>query len=334
MNKKKPKISACIITYNHEKFIAEAIEGALMQKVNFDYEIVICDDCSTDKTRDIITKYKKKYPNKIKLYLNEKNLGINRNWAKSLQLCSGEYIAICEGDDFWTDPKKLQIQSDFLDNNPDFALSVHNANIKTNDKIIKPYCGPTHPQIMDLEHILEYGSAGPTCSLVIKGSAIQDLPGWYYKMKGCDWIIQVINAKYGKIKYFDKIMSVYRKHDKGSNFSARKEAQTQGRSDIALPSKNTLKIITNINKYFNYKYDKQLKKQSTYWHHLCVNEYLEKKDIKKAKNYAKQILKELFLLNYWDNSWITRKEFAKLVIVAFLPIFIIKIIKNLNGQRK
>lgn len=121
---KMDKVSICMITYNHGKFIAQAIESVLMQKTNFDYEIVIGEDCSTDNTREIVVSYAKKYPNKVKSILNEKNIGPIPNFVKTLNMCRGKYIAMLEGDDYWTDPYKLQKQVNFLEGNPEYGL-VH-----------------------------------------------------------------------------------------------------------------------------------------------------------------------------------------------------------------
>lgn len=108
------KVSVLMITYNHEKFIAQAIDSILMQQVNFDYEIVIGEDCSTDGTRAIVIQYQKEYPDKIRLLLPEENLGMHKNFVQTFRACQGEYIALLEGDDYWTSPRKLQKQVDFF----------------------------------------------------------------------------------------------------------------------------------------------------------------------------------------------------------------------------
>jgi len=321
------KVSACIIAYNHEQYIKDCLEGALKQNVNFDYEIIISEDCSTDRTREICVEYQKKYPDKIKLFLNEKNLGLIGNWVKALSLCRGEYIAICEGDDYWTDPLKLKKQVNFLDKHPEFALSSHNAQVVKNGQIIREYCGPNHPEIMDLKYLLAYGSGGPTGSLVIRNSAIKNLPDWFSKMKACDWTIQVMAARGGQMKYFNDIMGVYRKHDKGASFSAKMNAQKSGNSDFALPSKYSLEMIDNLNKHFNYKYDKELKQQSTYWYNLYANEYLKIRDIKMAKGYAIKIFKIMFSTSYWRPSWLDKKQFVRLLALLLLPTFLIKLLR-------
>ncbi|MBP7498164.1 MAG: glycosyltransferase, partial [Bacteroidales bacterium] len=111
----------CMITYNHEKYIGQAIEGVLLQKCNFSVELIIGEDCSTDKTRKICEEYQQKN-NIIKLLPSEINLGIIPNFIRTLNSCSGKYIAICEGDDYWIDPLKLQKQVDYLENNTDYGM--------------------------------------------------------------------------------------------------------------------------------------------------------------------------------------------------------------------
>jgi glycosyltransferase involved in cell wall biosynthesis len=135
------KVSVCMITYNQERYIAKAIESVLMQKTNFDYELVIGEDYSLDKTREICIAYKNKYPNKIKLILAEKNSGTIHNLIQTMKQCSGEYIAMLEGDDYWNDHLKLQKQVDFLDNNPDYGLVHSDFDFfrQRNGKIIKSY---------------------------------------------------------------------------------------------------------------------------------------------------------------------------------------------------
>lgn len=118
----RPLVSACIFTYNHEGFIKQCIEGALKQEVNFSYEIVIGENNSTDDTASICEAYAKKYPKLIRLFKNKENLGMSKNWLLTMNRCKGKYIALCDGDDFWTDAEKLQKQVDFLEQHDDFIL--------------------------------------------------------------------------------------------------------------------------------------------------------------------------------------------------------------------
>lgn len=118
----EPLVSILMPTYNHEKYIAQAIESAMSQKTDFAYELLIHDDCSTDGTLSIAKKYANQFPEKIKLLTEEKNVGLMRSYKALLEIACGKYVAILESDDFYVDEKKLQKQVDFLENNNDFGL--------------------------------------------------------------------------------------------------------------------------------------------------------------------------------------------------------------------
>ncbi|WPU95295.1 glycosyltransferase family 2 protein [Mucilaginibacter sabulilitoris] len=125
MSDQQPTVSICCITYNHERFITHAIEGFLMQKTNFRFEVIIGNDSSADRTAEVAAEFVAKYPDKIKLVSTEANMGIHKNLINTLKECTGKYVAFCEGDDFWTDPYKLQKQVDFLENNQDYIICCH-----------------------------------------------------------------------------------------------------------------------------------------------------------------------------------------------------------------
>lgn len=147
IQRKDVLLSVCMVTFNHEKWIDKAIEGVMSQITDFHFELVIGEDSSTDGTRDIVKRYWTKYPDIIKPFFNETNLGLSLNFSQLLNKCKGRYIAICEGDDFWTDPFKLQRQADFLENNPDCIICSHNFskldessnNINTNGKYYQDF---------------------------------------------------------------------------------------------------------------------------------------------------------------------------------------------------
>ena len=127
MSNKNIMVSICCITYNHENFIRDAIEGFLMQQTNFDYEIIIANDCSPDNTDSFVKKYINNHPKGklIKYFRHDKNIGVMPNFIFALKQCTGKYIALCEGDDYWTDPYKLQKQVDFLEANLDYTICFH-----------------------------------------------------------------------------------------------------------------------------------------------------------------------------------------------------------------
>ena len=117
-----PLVSVLITTYNHEPYIDQAIEGVLFQETDFSIELVIGEDCSTDRTREIVMEFQKKHPEIIRLIISDKNVGARKNSRRTLQACRGKYIAFCEGDDYWHDPNKLQIQYNYLEKHPEFGL--------------------------------------------------------------------------------------------------------------------------------------------------------------------------------------------------------------------
>lgn len=222
-----PVVSVCMITYNHEPYIAEAIEGVLMQQTDFPIELVIGEDCSTDRTREICLEYQRKHPELIRLLLNEKNIGMMPNFVQTLQACRGKYVALCEGDDYWTDPLKLQKQVDFLEQNPEFIGSFHDCIIyNENDKSSHLRIGEriinTQPDLASI--IIQNNLA--TASLVFRNTLNPDFfPSWYNSVAKGDYALVVLLAEYGPFKYINAPMSVYRLHT-GGVWSQLKRLQT------------------------------------------------------------------------------------------------------------
>lgn len=210
----KKKLSCHIITYNQKDYIKECIEGVLMQKVNFSMEIVIGDDNSTDGTREILKDYAKKYPDLIRLNLREvRGSGIlgKDNFISTLAMCDGVYVSLCDGDDYWTDPLKLQKQVDFLEANSDYAVCFHKVNIGQDD-IIK--VDSMTAKVLETTTIydLAKGNYMHTCSVVFRNNLFSELPVYFKEAPVGDYFLHLLNARYGDIKYLDEIMGVYRLH--------------------------------------------------------------------------------------------------------------------------
>jgi glycosyltransferase involved in cell wall biosynthesis len=129
------KVSVVLLAYNQEKFIEQAINSILMQETNFNYEILIAEDFSTDNTRNIVIEFQKKYPDKIGVLLPDRNLNSNKYFVQVLETARGEYIALLDGDDFWTSPNKLQMQANFLDSHSNCSICFHNAEMIYEDSI-------------------------------------------------------------------------------------------------------------------------------------------------------------------------------------------------------
>lgn len=207
------KLSVAIITYNQGRYIKDCLEGILNQKTNFDFEIIIGDDCSSDDTLTICQEYSHQHP-RIKILENKTNLGYSENWKRTLNSCSGEYIAPIEGDDYWINESKLQKQVDFLDRNPSVGLCYTDCNIfyedtkKTDKRIVKngiTYIHETNPFM---------GNHSYKCNVswVIRNKVIDfnklednclDIPlNIYY---------EIYYNKY-QVGYVDILSAVYRRH--------------------------------------------------------------------------------------------------------------------------
>lgn len=218
--KETPKVSVCMITYNHEPYIAQAIEGVLMQETDFPYELVIGEDCSTDNTRKICEEYAIRYPDKIRLFAREQNLGISRNFIETLKACNGEYIALCEGDDYWISSNKLAAQVRFLDLNPDFSGVTHSA-------FLLKECGEiSQNQIIGYDRDCLYpedilgGINMITASHLFRNSSalseLDKIPDIF------DWVLLLVISDSAPIKVFHDVWSVYRIH--GTGWSAKLDA--------------------------------------------------------------------------------------------------------------
>ncbi|MBN3896817.1 MAG: glycosyltransferase [Nostoc sp. NOS(2021)] len=219
------KVSILMTTYNHEYYIAQAIESVLMQQVNFEYEVVIGEDYSTDNTRQIVIDYQKNYPEKIRLLLPDKNLGMHQNFMNTLQACQGQYIAALEGDDYWTSSEKLQKQVDFLDKNLDFAICFHNVLVFWQDNSYSPAIFlHNQPKTSTIENLL-INNFISTPSVMYRAGLVQEFPDWFSEQSMGDWTFHILNAQHGKIGYIDEVMAAYRVHAKGVWSSKSRESQ-------------------------------------------------------------------------------------------------------------
>ena len=206
------KLSVMMITYNHEQFISQALNSILAQRVNFDYEIVVGEDHSTDYTREILMDFHQRHPQRIVPLLRDKNMGALQNMGATLAVCRGNYVALLEGDDYWTDPYKLQKQVDFLDRNPAFALCCHRVQLldpagqEGVDVIPTRAAGP-----YTIEDLLSENFV-PACSAMLRRELIGSLPSWHSELAMGDWPLFALVSNSGKIELMDEVMAVYRVH--------------------------------------------------------------------------------------------------------------------------
>jgi glycosyltransferase involved in cell wall biosynthesis len=218
------KVSVSLTTYNHAPYIRQAIESALMQQTDFNFEILIGEDDSNDGTRNIVKEYATKYPDKIRLFLHDRKdvLYINgrptgrRNFVNNLQNARGQYIALLEGDDYWISPKKLQKQADFLDRHPECSACFSPAKLIFENGDADGLSKRTVAKdFYTTEDILRAGFFIPTASYFFRSRLYSELPNWLFTLPMGDMPLHILLSQHGLLGCIDEVMSVYRIHAGG-----------------------------------------------------------------------------------------------------------------------
>ncbi|QLC67495.1 glycosyltransferase family 2 protein [Flavobacterium sp. LPB0248] len=210
-------VSICMITYGHEKFIKQAIEGVLMQECDFEIELILANDCSPDKTDSIITEILKSHPkaSKIKYFRHENNIGMMPNFIFAMKQCLGTYIALCEGDDYWTDSLKLQKQVDFLENNSNYVVCYHDCSVvdQFNNLKVPSFLGNSKKDYNEKD--LKKGAWLPTLTRCFR-NVIKEYPVFFDRVNCGDLFLTSFLGDYGKAKYLDFNGASYREHAGGA----------------------------------------------------------------------------------------------------------------------
>ena len=320
----KPLVSIKCLAYNHEKVIKNALDGFLMQKTNFPFEIIVHDDASHDKTASIIKEYEKEYPLIIKpIYENEnqyskKDDSLNEIISSRIK---GKYVAYCEGDDYWIDENKLQNQIDYLESNEKCSLVLTNCYeedfVKHSRTEGYPYSsnkGLYSRKIPINEIIMEKGTLPPTCSIVVRASSINSMPPFFKKAPVGDKPLRFYMASIGDIYYMNKITCVHRFNVEGS-FGVR--VKNKKIASMVYNEMNT--FFDNYNCYTDYKYQKEIEYAKSVSHFsYCTR------------------AKKLFglLKNSYFQSNFSLKSKAKIIILLVVPEKIKKILKGVIKNDK
>ncbi|GAB3505288.1 glycosyltransferase family 2 protein [Emticicia fontis] len=261
MSATNPKVSVCIPTYNHEQFIRQTLDGALMQKTDFEIEIVIGDDASTDNAPNIIREYVEQYPHLFNAFLHTENQGPKEpkefagrnNVLMLLKACKGDYVALCEGDDYWTDPLKLQKQFDFMEANKDYMICHHNMQVIYEDKSPEhDFNEPDQKIHSTIQDILEDRWFIATASTFYRNYfRDHDFVDWHSRAAAGDWALVLQLAARGDIHYIPETMGVYRKHRGGLS-------NVQSVTNVGF-LKNRKQMFMDVNQWLDYRYDATVK---------------------------------------------------------------------------
>ncbi|MBC7388828.1 MAG: glycosyltransferase [Opitutaceae bacterium] len=299
-----PLVSICCVTYNHEKYIGKTLDGFISQQTKFHFEVLVHEDASTDGTAGILKEYEIKYPNIFRCVYQTENQFLKQNTLTDLlfQMAKGKYIALCEGDDYWTDPYKLQKQVDFLEANKDYVICFHNTEerYENSEKPSFLYCREDQKETSTLEDLLYLSNFIPTCSVIFKNNLFNSFPKWFSDLGMGDWVIHILNSQYGKIKYINEVMGVHRIHSEGvwSKNTIDKNYILVYEAYVALSkhfrSNSSLLKITNAKEkeflaliYTFYIYQKDKKTAAIYFNKFLNKNILHILKIRVIKDYVK-----------------------------------------------
>ena len=241
-------VSILCCSYNHEKFIAHALDGILNQKTSYSYEVIIADDASQDGTQEIIRNYAEKYPDKItKVILRERNVGIGQNYYDALCQVEGKYLAICDGDDYWIDSEKLQKQVNYLEKHRDCAVVCSNFKIQHSDApeekeikfCIKDYTHSNRSDY-DISDLIVHRFIA-SCTVMMRWKLHNNVPEFIKHYRVIDFPLELIHASIGTIHTFKEEFSVYVEHNQGITKSAGDE----------MPLENSM-VLQEVNEFLHY----------------------------------------------------------------------------------
>ena len=297
------KVSVAMITYNHENFIAQAIESVLTQQTNFAIELVIGEDCSTDGTRAIVADYARKYPEQIRPIFHEHNVGANANFVAVLKSCQGQYLALLEGDDFWTSLHKLQIQVNALDENPDWSICTHRVNISFDEITHRgPNFDPKHISTLD---DLVFAPFVFTSAAIYRQIPVEQHPDWVHQVEIGDYSLSLFYAQNGKIGFIDEVMSTYRQHNGG--FWSQRESLAQ-RTALA-------RDLRFIARHMKWCHRRRLESQAAQALLKNLKAHLTNGSLPEARKVTMEILSMIYCLP--DLPW---SRFVKRGLMAYFPI--------------
>ena len=210
-------VSVLVVTYNHASFVRQALDSALAQRLPKPFEILISEDRSTDGTREIVQEYAERHPEIVRLLLSERNLRSNEVVARGFRSARGRYVALLDGDDYWTGADKLQAQVEILDARPDMTICFHNVQVvdEGSRSLDRLWNGPDQPELSGLHELLR-GNFIATSSVVYRRAAVVEIPAWYESFfPVTDWPLHVLFARQGRIGYIDRTLGAYRQHSGG-----------------------------------------------------------------------------------------------------------------------
>jgi hypothetical protein len=228
------KVSVVVVTYNHRPYIEQALASVLAQRSAHEIEILISDDASTDGTRELVQAWGARHRDRVRLLISERNLNSNEVIARALRACRGDYVALLDGDDYWTAADKLDAQVRFLEDHPGCSGCFHNVEVVeegTPWRARRNSCD--EPRVRDLDDLMTMNPAA-TCSLMFRRAAVADLPPWFEPLMCGDWALLLLAARHGPVGYINRVLATYRVHPGGVWSRLTRVEQLQESVDVLL----------------------------------------------------------------------------------------------------
>ncbi len=272
------KLTVLLVTYNHELYIRECIESILMQKTSFDYEIIVADDYSFDNTISIVKEHTCKSKVPFRILETSQNLGLIKNYQRAFNACAGEYVAVLEGDDYWTSPDRLQKHVDFLEAHRECAMSFNRKLMYLEEKEMFQIDSEEidlHVHYVTAQNLASGNCIGNFSTCVYRKSVLDKLDPDLFKMNISDWMINLAVAQHGLIAALGEIMTVYRVQQKGE----------WSKMDRITKLRLELEATDQYNDYFKYKYAAEFGSLKKY----LISE------LKKAKGIPDKSIKQQFI---------------------------------------
>lgn len=300
------KVTVLVMTYNHALFIEQALESALSQETDFRYEILISEDCSTDGTREKVIHYCETYPKRVRSLLSPRNIRSNAVVARGIRAAAGEYIALLDGDDYWTSARKLQKQADFLDRHQECSMCFHNAQVIHEDGDREPWnWTPEHQDEITTLDDIWMGNYIATCSTMFRRNRLGEVPEWYDALFPItDWPLHILNAQQGAIGYINEVLGVYRYHG-GGLYSPHGEAEKQDK---------TLNFYRVMNANFHYQYNTLVGTAISKYFAEWAEEYQKRGDIASARRCFRRCLEGTPV-----NKYVSRSRLLRLGAKLYAP---------------
>jgi glycosyltransferase involved in cell wall biosynthesis len=309
------KLTVLLVTYNHAPYIETAIESVLMQETDFDFEVIVTEDCSTDGTREIVQRLAQAHPERIRVLLSERNLNNNSVVRRGLEAARGEYVAMLDGDDYWTSPHKLQKQVDFLHDHPECSACFHSVEVvyEVETGACNPHGGgpaqrkpdPKPRPMSTLADIVRTNFI-PTCSIVFRADCCRNLPDWYDGLAAGDWPLSVLCAERGPIAYLDEPMGVYRVHS-GGYWSATLSSFRSLEDVEALAD-----VFATFDRHLSFRFTRDIRHGLAAWYEEAAVRFYKTRRYAWAREYARRTLQQSPVV-LWPGHW---RAIAALVLSA------------------